>query len=126
MSNPLAIAEFVALVFEIFVLLFPFTLFMFWVAKDYRSNKYDKMQRAFKYAITRPRFQDESVPGRFRLLDFCLEAEVDAKKAKRYLQKQVDDFGGVVDVDAHGDLIYYFADAKAKFLESAYDGKSHK
>ena len=100
-------------------MLFPLMLLASWFAKNYRSNKYDKTWRAFKYEINRTRYRDDPTPGRFCLLDFCLKAEVDAKTAKRFLQKQVDDFWGIVDVNEHGDLISYFTDAKTKFLESS-------
>lgn len=97
----------------------PLTVAGMLFAKDYRSQKQVRMQRAFKAGIQRSSYRtsDDSSPGRFSLLEFCVEAEVSAKVGKRFLHQKVEEFAGVVDVSQLGDEIFLFGDAKAKYLE---------
>ena len=85
--------------------------------RDSRRDKQRRMLRTFKHEITSYRASKELPPGQIRLLEFCLEAEVSAKIGKRFLEKKVEEFSGVVDVDQFGDIVYFFGDAKGKFLE---------
>lgn len=115
MSNALAITE----IFTVLFMLSPLTVVGVLFAKDYRSQKQVRMQRAFKAGIQRSSYRssDSVIPGRFSLLDFCIEAEVSAKVGKQFLQKKVEEFSGVVDVSQFGDEIFLFGEAKAKYLE---------
>lgn len=117
MINALNLAGFVTIASMVLVMA-PFMYLGIMFAKDYRSDKQIRMIRAFKNEINRYKNTKELVPGQFRLLEFCIEAEVDAKVGKRFLQKQVKEFAGIVDVDQFGDVVYFFGDAKGKFLES--------
>ncbi|UJB72957.1 hypothetical protein HRE53_30710 (plasmid) [Acaryochloris sp. 'Moss Beach'] len=115
MSNALAITEFFTVMFTVSPLIVVGVLF----TKDYRSQKQVRMQRAFKAGIQRSSYRtsDDSSPGRFILLEFCVEAEVSAKVGKRFLHKKVEEFSGVVDVSPFGDEIFLFGEAKTRYLE---------
>ncbi len=114
MSNPVAISEVREFLFSIS----PLLLVSAWLMNGLNSSKRDRMQAAFKAEVKRTYYTRDSVAGHVSLLDFCLEARVSVKTAKRFLGRQVTDFAGVVDVDQFGDLQYYFGEAKAKFLEA--------
>lgn len=78
----------------------------------------DRMLRTFRREITSSyKLSQKDPPGKFRLLEFCAEAEVDAATGKLFLQGRVAEFGGIVDVDKFGDIAYYFGDTKVKFIE---------
>lgn len=117
MSNALAVTEFFTVVF----MLSPLTVVGVLFAKDYRSQKQVRMQRAFKAGVQRSSYRssNDSIPGRFSLLEFCIEAEVSAKIGKRFLYKKVEEFSGVVDVSQFGDEIFLFGEAKTQYLEES-------
>lgn len=102
-------------------MLSPLTVMGVLFAKDYRSQKQVRMQRAFKAGIQRSSYlsSDDSIPGRFSLLEFCIEAEVNAKVGQQFLHKKVDEFSGIIDVSQFGDEIFLFGDAKTKYLQES-------
>lgn len=68
-----------------------------------------RLRREFKCAGKASREQ-----GRINRYQFCINAEVPPKVASRYLDREVEAFGGIRDVD--GQINYYFGPAKQKFM----------
>lgn len=70
-----------------------------------------RLQSEFKFAGKT--YQE---PGRIDLYQFCINAEVPPKVASGYLDRQLEAFGAIRDVDVDGQVTYYFGPAKQKFI----------